>query len=217
MALKNTLFGIHNQYVKGAVVGILAALILGAAYMGYRWYSVHREQGAHTMFADCMQSYLEAHAKQESWENVEQLCKQGYEKNKRSDLAPFFLGLQAEALLQQHKQQEAADVLHAMNKAMPGSSSVAPLYGVKEALINLDNADEKIQEKGLEQLKSLANNNTNNNRDVALYYVGLYYWSTGNLEQARESWQTLMDVQQDNKMAQSPWAQLAEPKLQSIS
>lgn len=202
-----------NSYIIWLSGAVLVALIATGGFWGYKKYVMHREQAAQKVFADCMHEYTMVLAGNGTWENVEELSRVGYEDHKNSNLAPYFLALQADALLAQNKQEEAAKIFDTLLTSLPKKSPLYSLYATKRALINIDRGESAgAATMGLEQLKALADDTKNLQRDVALYYLGLYYWSENSIQEAQKAWQELIDMQQDQKVP-SPWAARAREKM----
>jgi len=204
----------HNRRFLGMVVGGL--VVLGGALYGYSWYSTYKEKQAQQIFDDCFQEYEYAQAGHAQWARVEQLCKVGYQKHSSSHLAPYMLAMEGEALLKQNKKDEALAVFGTMMSVLPTSSPVYAYHATKYALVQIDTADENIHQKGVALLTTLAQDTTNSACDMALYYLGLYYWSVNNTESAKKEWLELMKLQEQGQGAPSPWAMLAQDKLRNI-
>jgi tetratricopeptide (TPR) repeat protein len=196
----------------GAVV---AVIILGL--FGYRWYSVKREEAAYKVFADCVHEYEQARGGQEPWSKVELLCKAGYEQYSRSHLAPYFLAFQAEAQTRQNKYEDARVAFETAMSKLSSRSPLYTIYGTKYALLRLDSSDKTLQEAGLRDLENLANDTANTNRDLALYYLGLYYWTKDETDKARATWTTLVAMNAPGQIVLSAWAVLAQEKLQFMA
>jgi cytochrome c-type biogenesis protein CcmH/NrfG len=99
-----------------------------------------------------------------------------------------------------------------MIKDMAGSPLIA-LYEMERALIQLDSADDKFQQAGLQTLQALADDKNNTHRDSAQYYLGNYYWAHNDVDKAHDIWQKLVDEQRDEKLAPSPWVQQVQQQL----
>jgi hypothetical protein len=95
---------------------------------------------------------------------------------------------------------------------MKSSSPLYTLYATKRALIAIDLG----KEEGLEQLKTLGYDENNKQRDVALYYLGLYYWSNNDIDGARQVWETLVSLKKADPKATSEWMNMADKKLEQI-
>lgn len=204
------------RYSKELAIGAIAALALGGAYYGYRWYNAGQEEVAQRMFAQNVQEYDRAvqEGKKEDWASIEAIFKLGYSQYSGSSLAPYFLVYQAQALIKQDKMQEAKEVLDKAVSSMSSSSPLQPLYAMKLALMTMD-TDAKA---GIDQLQTLANDSSNKFSDAAAYYLGEYYWTHNEGGKAKEVWQKMIETTKtDKKLGQSPWAAMAQTTLEQVA
>jgi hypothetical protein len=205
------------KYTKIIVLGLGASVVLGGSALLYRWYRSGQERAAYKQFAECAQKYARnAQAANAEWDEAVACFKSGSQAYGSTNMGAYFLGLEAQALIEQGKKDEALVVMDTMMKNISTSSPLYMLYKTKRALLRLDMEDEMLKASGLEELTNLAYNNSNIYNDVALYYLGYYYWVTGNNGEAKKSWQTLVDSKQDELAAPSPWAQQASILLPQI-
>jgi len=206
--IKNSSF-FANRYVQMIMLAILLAVVSGGMYVGYTFYNSYRNQQAQQELSVCIEEYLRAvSGAGELWPTVEMNCQLGYEHNSSSDLAPYFVSLQVQALLHQNKQEDVPALLDTMMRKLSSSSPLYHLYKTQKALIELDLGTEN----GLVSLQALAEDQKNTNRDIALYYLGLYYWSHDQVEQAQKPWKELVE-----QFAASPWSQSVAIKLQQVA
>lgn len=201
------------KYTKELYAGLVIALVIGAAGSGYHWYSHVQEQRAHKILADCMHEYDKAVSGVQDWSSVEQAFTLGYEKHSGSSLAPYFLAYKADVLIKQNKKDEAVVIFDTMAEQLSVSSPLYNPYMTKRALVKMDMTDELTRKVGLQELTTLANDTTNSHRDMALYYLGLYYWAAQDIKQAQGIWTNLVALQTESKESRSPWAVLVETKL----
>ena len=224
--IKNTLvssldrlFGRDGNFKYGKqlalAVGLLA--VSSAAFFGHRWYVGYRERAAQKQFAYYLAEVARAHKADTSyaWQQAGSLFKVGYDQNKSSYLAPYFLVYQAHSLFKEGKHEQAIDVLDSAIGQM-SASPLINLYKTKRALMLLDIADAQSQGRGVQELEELGNDASNIYADVALFYLGRYYWVQDNVDEAKVVWQKLVDSQQVEKIAPSPWASEAAVYLDSI-
>ncbi len=101
-------------------------------------------------------------------------------------------------------------------KALPPQAAIQPLFVAKQALLLLDHHDEAMQKEGLQQLISLARDKKNPYYDVALFYLGRYYWTHNNVQDAQKVWQELVDNSVMEKAYPSPWVKEAKNALKQI-
>ena len=57
----------------------------------------------------------------------------------------------------------------------------------------MDASDQAFQQKGLQELVSLAREENNPYKDMALFYLGRYYWAKNQIDEAKKAWQELED------------------------
>jgi cytochrome c-type biogenesis protein CcmH/NrfG len=204
---------------------LLAGLVVGAVgYSSYSYLSTSREKYAYKNFAESHDLFEQAVAADdgtsekkntELWKDVELAFEEGYLKNKKSSIAPYFLAFQAEALIQQKELAKAVTVMDGMMASLKKDSPLFGLYAVKSSLMKLDMENAELRKRGLEELIKLANEELNPSRDMALYYLGEYYWSQNEPQKARISWQYLQDVAQFGKSpTPSPWFELVKSRIE---
>lgn len=206
------------RYIRSIMIAILAILVVGGGYMGYRWYAVSKEQHAHQAIADYMRDYQSAMNLNTlaEWQRVDGLLSLGYTHHKKTQIAPFFLMLRAEALLRQHNLIEAIAVLEQAVNALPLQAPMRPLFITKRALVLLDHPEEAMQKEGLQELIKLARDKDNHYNDVALFYLGRYYWAQNNMQDAQKVWQELVDNSVMEQAYPSPWVKEAKNALKQI-
>ncbi len=205
------------RYIKEFAIGIILLAVAIFGFLGYRWYVVYREQAAQKVFANYLKEYDKAEQGAPSdLEHAQMLFKLGYQQQSGSRLAPYFLAFQSDTLIKQGKIDEALDVMDTMIKVLPEKAPLTALYKTKRALLLLDADDESKQKTGLDALEQLAYSKENQYNDLALFYVGRYYWVTDNLDQAKKAWQELANQQRDQRLAPSPWLDQVQEKLAQI-
>lgn len=204
------------RYGRQVVMLILAGAACYAGLYGYRWYAERREQQAFKIFTECLHEYDKAQKNPAILPNAELVFKAAYEKHSSSRLAPYFLIYRSDLLIKQNKLADAVQVMGDALRVMPASAPVYNLYMTKRALMRIDLGGTE-KEAGLNELASLAHDAKNNNRDMALYYLGLYHWSNNDLKQAQQMWQELVAMpKQEQQQGRSAWASIVEDKLKLI-
>lgn len=193
-------------------VGSLTALV---GLLGYWQYTrIKQNESAYIALAETFGEYNKAHQSPDLWTEVEMAAKTGYGQNNSSNLAPYFLMLEADALAHQNMKSEA---LTLMEKGLKSLSTRSPFYysfSIKLARMKLDTNDEAVRADGLKELTSLADNAGNPQQDEALYYLGLHYHNVGDTQKATDIWKQLTSFQQgEQKDATSPWAALAKQMM----
>jgi len=214
--------GLRNIQLICVIVGAGVIGLIG--YYGYGIYNTRFQRAAQVAFSESIDVYKQALAAAMNkgdvdknveglWDEAEIAFKAGYAQNKSSDLAPFFLIFESQVLLKEGKKAEAYELLaEAVNK-IPEKSPFFYLYKTKQALMEIDLKDGKSGSglRGLDLLLDLSKNKNNMFRDLALFYAGEYYWSTNEIDKAREQYKALEAMNTD-----TPWAAQAKAKLKKI-
>ncbi|MEX0940597.1 MAG: hypothetical protein WDZ41_04520 [Candidatus Babeliales bacterium] len=201
-------FDEYRTYVLTALV-IIGGLIGAGIYLYFS--NIKYEESAQQALSEMLIEYNRAYESPELWSDVEIGARTGYRQYGRSSLAPYFLVLQADASLYQHKDNEALVLMNTAIQKMPGQSPLYYLYNIKFARMQL--AHEKTKDEGLSLLESLAKNIKNPQQDQAKYYLAKYYDEHEQLQKAQELWQELVKSKSEQKDVISPWILLAERQI----
>ena len=197
--------------LRNSIIAALVLVLCAGAFAAYHWYSIHREEQAHKVFARSMEEFEQAVTGDDmsKWSSVEQAFAAGYKSYSSSSLAPYFLAFQAEAQVQQNKLEEARTTLANSLKHIAKSSPLYYLYATKLALMSMDAEDMSVHESGKKMLAQLADDQKNPQRDMALYYLGYCSFVAHDRENAEIAWSKLLQSGAD-----SVWAHLAQAKLE---
>jgi tetratricopeptide (TPR) repeat protein len=202
-------------YTKYATFALCGALVLTGLFFARKWYVVYREREAQAVLAEYIHKSHDSNA---SLAAVEMLFQQGAQEQNGSYLEPYFSLFQANAMIKEGKLDDAIGVMTNAIARMASDNLLLPLFEIKQALMQLDSALEATQEVGLKKLTELAQRVNNQYADMASFFLGNYYWSMNKLDEAKTVWQGLIEAQRKEQMvASSPWAQLAQMKLQQIT
>lgn len=183
------------------------ALVCAVLFMGNKLWVTHQNKSAQGYFGVLVMEYNQAlNEKNADWDALRTKFEKGFADYSGSSLVPYYKSYVVTMLLQQNKVDEAVALLDTIISDAQ-SSSMASLYGIERALIDLDSADSDQQKKGEQTLRVLADSTVNQFADMAQFYLGRYYWANDQLAQAREVWEKLIDEQAHEKIAPSPWAQ----------
>ncbi len=210
------LAGAHSyNYVRKLAAGLAGILVVGGAFWGHRLWIHQRETAAQVALAEATQFYRDTvqskSTSADAWSRAAVRYSSDHDRYKKSAYAPYFLIMEAEALARQAKVGEAIVVLDSGIAALAKDSPVASLYKTKRALMKLDVPGHEAE--GLEELKALANDKENRNSDVARYYLGLYYWSRDDFQNAQDAWYELVTSQRHERLGSSAWADMARMRL----
>lgn len=212
--------GYTGKYVRyGKVIGGLALgiVVLILIYFSYGWYAVHQAQVAQRSLAHAFEVYKQnsKNTSDKNWASAEQLFQLSYDEQSRSSLAPYFLVLESDALLEQGKWDEALKKSEEAVAILSPKNILFALFQLRYASMLLNAHDEMLVEKGRAIMEQQANDTSSHVQDAALYLLGQYYFSQGKADNARQLWQTLVtDVRWSSGIA-SPWVARARQSLES--
>lgn len=227
------------KFAQGMVYGREIALLCGGLilaagiFFAYRWYVVQRNHRAQVAFSTLMIDIQEAmRNKDADLSNLIDKIRVQRAEHEGSAYAPYMHMAEIDLHLYQGHYAPAMRGLQAALQEFSGTP-VFYLCRTKFALVSLDrihqigtDANEQeegdpeirksLQEQLVKELTEVAYDQKNHYRDYALYYLGRYYFATGNMAEAKRVWQDLIDSQRIEKMHQSPWAVLAQSKIEQI-
>lgn len=211
--LKNISDFIYSNNKNVMKIFAFVALLI-VLFFAHKLWVINREQSAQYDFALLMTEFeTVSREKEPQWAALLEKFEAQYKKHSNSSLLLYYVGYKVQILLAQDKKEEALVALDTIISNLPGSP-LSALYEMERALIQLDIADTKLNEVGLEMLKLLAQDKDNMYRDSAQYYLGRYYWANNQVAEARAIWQQLVDEQRDEKMAPSPWVGQVQQQLE---
>lgn len=209
------------KYSKELFMAAGLCALMFAGYTGYRWFIMSRNQTAQKAFSEYLQDYQLAlkENKSQEWDRVAALFEFGWKQYSSSSLAPYFLLMQSDIQLHQgNRDQAVATLSNAINEL--SNANMRSMLEIKRALIQLDSADQAMIDAGLQELVRLARapqTDGNEYRDMALFYLGRYYWVNNKIDEAQKTWQELVDMEWVDKSNQSPWVHEAKATLQQLN
>jgi hypothetical protein len=207
----------HTRYIKPIGLALLATLLALAGWYTYNHFAQQKEQEAYTIFNECLAAYEKATENKSTWQEVDAMCANGYERFKSTSMGAYILAIRVDALLAQQKNAEALEQLSQLLKQMSSKSTLYSFYKTKHALLQMDSADQAIRAAGVAELEQVAADTTSNSNDIALYYLGLHYAMNNENAKAKEFWTRLVTTGLTaDKQTQSPWAVRAQEKLQYL-
>jgi len=216
------IFKKNDKNARYAKYALIAIVLFGLSYGGfhaYRYYISKREAAAQKQFSLCMKELEQARSGIGSWHDVEVAFKAAYRQSSQSQLAPYILTFEAEALSQQGKDKEAIAVFSKGLEKIKKASDLYGLYSVKLALMKLDMKDAALQQEGIATLEKIACVNQacepSSGTAVALYMLGSYYWDKNNMDKAKQAWQKLVSL--ESQGYESPYIRVAQEKLEQIA
>jgi predicted Zn-dependent protease len=205
-----------NKYRTYVLAGLVAAglIISGIIYM-YLSHMKRNQSALHTL-TELLVDHDRAFESADLWQEIEFASQTGQRQYAKTSMSPYFLALQAEALLHQDKLDEALSV---MEKAVQQvlQSPLYPMYALKYARMKIASENQATREEGLRELTRFAEDNKNPEQEQAQYYVGLYYHLLGQIEKAQELWRLIVDKYKGAEATParpSVWAAMAERSMQ---
>lgn len=201
----------YQKFITIVVTGILICTGL-CVYLYFSW--AHKKQAAYQALAETLAEYDRAYTSPDLWSDVEFGGKTGYRQFSGSIVAPYFIFLQAESLIQTGKLSEAFDV---MKQGMENLSNKSPLYSyfaLKMARLKMSMDSQDLQQEGLRELQAIAQDTISLARDKALYMLAEYYEDQGNVQESIDAWQRLADIEQQGLV--SPWILSAREKVTKV-
>lgn len=204
-----------DERMRNLSIAIGVLLLFGALYIGYRWYVVSREETVQKIFSSAVAEFNKA----KTAEQLDAMAiefKSGHDAYESSHLAPYFTAYEVDALLDQGKKVEALVALDSVISSLSSSNPLINLYKTKRALLKFDSEDAAIEAAGLAELQALAQDKKNKDRDMAQFYLGLYYFSADEVVDAKKVWVELVEQNTDAKNS-SPWAEQAQEKLATLA
>ena len=202
------------RYLRYGSAVLLGLLLLIGLITARRFFVSYREQNAQKALSMSLsESFNAQRAIQPDWGMIAANAAHAADDNSSTDLKPYFLALQADALIKAGNHTQALEVMDAMLAGMSSGDPFMPLFALKRALMSLDAADQALQDQGLIALQKIASDTSNMHRDAAQFYLGQYYWTRDQLDKAQEVWQELVAQRRDEPGMRSPWADLASSKL----
>lgn len=205
------------RYGTPILFTLLALAALSAIYMGYRWYAQGREQKAQYACNLLLDEYTRLHKEPNpDYATFAEKAQAIYITHERAAVAPYIGLLIVDAQLKAGKKEEAVASMDRVASAAARNPVVGDLFKTKQALLKIDSIDPVQQEEGFKMLALLADNGDNKHRDYALYQLGLYHWNKNDLQAARIAWQELVESQEVELRAPSPWVDMVAEKLAVI-
>ena len=204
-----------TTYMKFVCMGVSALALLVLGWFAFHSYKVYQGKRAQRILGESLQEFQEAmNVAQPQWGDVQLMNELGAQQTSGAALQPFFLVMQAQALAQQKKVDEAVTTIQQAINELPAGSPYKAYFGLTKSLMQLDASTQEAKDAGFAALQTFAQDNANPYRDAAMYHVGDYYFALNETAKALEVWSQL--VAQSAAFANSPWVALAQQKLATV-
>ncbi len=215
------------NYMTWLTTVVALGMIFVGLRRGYEWYAVGYEQKAQLAMVEALEEYDRAFYQMiENKQSVDVIKKRfedthvGFDvifnSYDRSRLLASAYGFSSTAYWYSDKKNEAEAFI---NKAIDASkkSPLFYVFKIKKAIMMIDQG---LVKDGLDQLSELANDPKNPQADTAAFYLGYYYWSQEDKENAKKAWLLLEKYDEKSgslKQGVSPWVLVAREKMNLIS
>lgn len=208
-----------NRNAKSLITSaVLGAILLGGYYY-FRVYRVEQDARAHATLTEVLAEVSRASGKPEVWQDVEMAARTGYRSHSNSALAPYFLAIEADALVQQGKVDEGREQLASVVGTLPAQAPLTQLFALKLARMQVSSPDQEIHSKGIAGLQALAKDTRSVVHDEALYRLGKVLAHENQTQEARQAFEQLITTYKETKDAagQSVWASLAQEQIDRLA
>jgi hypothetical protein len=163
-------------------VGIILGTFVVAVFIwwGYSSYRESVNERAQQSLAIQLEAFErtrdDQNANAQAWAVIANMFERSYKEHASSDLAPFFMVFQAEALLRSGDRPQAIVLLDTAVRAMGKKAPLYWLYATKLGVVRLDSDQNDVHEQGKKDLMALAENGRNPHRGLAWYYLWHHAW-----------------------------------------
>ncbi len=220
------------EHWRQAFAIVLLVFLATGGVVGWRSYKASCEQRAHKAYLDVVRMVngpvkgkdkgegFEFSSEEEKNQTIISLGDLFVAQHGATSFTPTVLAFVARSLHASGKAEEARLKMHAAEKAC-SSVDLRDVYALSAALMDVDAQDAAVQSQGVATLKGLAKKTAGAVCDAASYYLGEYFWSKQDYQEARLWWSqlvTLADKKQTElgSDASSAWVAAAREKLSLI-
>ena len=206
-----------KKWIKENKIVFVSSLVFIIALSGgWYYFRVFRAQQirlAYEALNECLDETMRAYQNPSLWDEAEIAAHTGLRQFGNWEFKPYFKTIQAEALLREGDAEHAYLLLGQAHEEMAKAS---PFYGyvlIKKLLIGVDLG----YEGAISSLESLAQDKTSSVQDMALYFLGNYYFLAHDTDRARDIWQKLVELFETKGQGLSPWARHAQTRLERLN
>lgn len=205
-------------------IGMVVFLSVWGGYKLYKRHDIGVQSRAQAQFAQSMDVYNKALTMQlldvksgnatfTEWDDAELAFRSAYEQNSSAGIAPFFLVYQAQSLAWKADYKNALDVLDRAQQSFKNDVNWDYLFKTTKALIMFDVE----QHEAIKSLNELGADEKNPLNQMALYYLGEYYYANNNLDAAKKAYSDVIAKETKNALdIKAPWAELAQNRLAQL-
>lgn len=200
-------------YMNILYVGVSVAALLVLGLFSLRTYKAYQGRKAQRILSESLQEFQTTTISYKpQWAEVKFMNELGAQQTAGTALQPYFVVMQAQALAQEGKFEDAVVRMQDAIDMLPSDSPYKAYYTLTKHLMQLDAPSQK--EAGFAALQQLADDSAYPYRDAALYHVADYYNALNDDAHAKATWQKL--VAESASFTGSPWVALAQQKLTTV-
>lgn len=203
------------------IFAVIGTFVIGGYFL-HGWYSARVQRQAQFAFTQSLEIYQQALAKDltateekkdNDWDESDLAFKTAYDQHNHSKITPFFLVYRAQSLAKEGEIEKSINILDDAISKFYNDKHFLNLFKITKSLI-LFNGSTDDKKLALELLDKLANDKDNPLQDMALYYLGEYYFIENNTIKAKEAFQKATELEFKNDLnLTSPWVEKSKEKL----
>ena len=198
--------------------GVVALALVGGYYY-LRVYRIEQDARAHATLTEVLAEVTRAVSKPDAWQDVEIAACTAYRQHSSSDIAPYFLAIEADALIEQGKATEGKELLRKAVSSMPSKAPLTDLYALKLARLEINAQEDASRKEGIAVLEKLAADDKSLVHDEAMFRLGKAYAQELRADEAKKTFEQLVSTYKESKepAAQSVWAGLAQEQIDRLA
>jgi predicted negative regulator of RcsB-dependent stress response len=226
MINKDMIFGYAKDISKDkstlttAIIVFIGVLAI-SGYFLHGWYSARVQSSAQLAFSESLDVFNQSlmkdltavEKKDNDWDESDLAFKTAYDHNKHAKISPFYLVYQAQSLAREGDVERAVEHLDRAISDFSRDVHFLNLFKITKNLI-LFNGSLEQKQNALDQMKALSDDKDNPLRDMALYYLGEYYYAENDIVSAKDAFQRGLELEFKNELGiESPWVNLCKEKI----
>lgn len=215
------------KYLREIILALFIAITVVSGYFLHKMYVQNRERQAFVALCEVVDSFMQSQYQvqnldrvadrekiMQAWSDTDILLDALYKENINSYLAPFFLALKADIIVQRDGNVDAAlEILDSALDAMSKDSLVGSLYLMKRIKMGLDSKQAEVRVQSLQQLIDLTRDEKSYIYQQSLYLLAQYYFSIAEENKAKALLNQLVQRADTSALIKSPWVLMAEEIL----
>jgi hypothetical protein len=220
------------KYLREMFIGMVILVCFGGGYFLNKFYVQRREQQAFVALSEVIDSFMQSqHAAQaldpvkdkekiiQAWLDTQLLLDALYKEHISSYLAPYFLVFKSQIVLERDKNlDQAIEIMDLALQNISKKTELGSFYHLKRIKMGFDSKDQTAKDQALNNLIALSQDSGSYAYQEALYLLGSYFTSVGQIDKADEAFKKLAASHDPDALIKSLWVNLAQEKLgQSVT